>query len=179
VRSGVGGVAQGVRFRAGVRTASDGRTPTEIALASPDDTPFIAHVTDRFSTRMKNFFHLLSLCVFVACVATTHAADKTADVAGEWHFEVETTAGSGSPTFTFKQDGEKITGTYDGAFGTAELVGSVIGNEIKFTFKVTGDSSKELVEYAGTVDGKSMKGTVKIGSLGEGTFTGKLAKKTG
>jgi hypothetical protein len=53
----------------------------------------------------------------------------------------------------------------------------VIGNEIRFTFKVEGDGSKELVEYAGTIDGKSMKGTVKIGSLGEGTFTGKLAKK--
>ena len=36
------------------------------------------------------------------------------DISGNWEFNVETAAGSGSPSFVFKQDGEKITGTYSG-----------------------------------------------------------------
>jgi hypothetical protein len=33
------------------------------------------------------------------------------DVSGKWTFQVETGAGSGSPTFVFKQGGEQLTGT--------------------------------------------------------------------
>jgi hypothetical protein len=129
---------------------------------------------------MKTFISLL-LVALIASANLVRAADKAepaaANVAGVWEFSVDTTAGSGNPTFTFKQEGERITGTYSGAFGTSPLVGSVIGNEIKFTFKVDGDGEKALVEYAGTVDGKTMKGTVKIGTLGEGTFSGHWVKK--
>jgi len=38
------------------------------------------------------------------------------DVTGKWEFNVQKDAGGG-----FKQAGEKLTGTYSGLFGTAEL----------------------------------------------------------
>jgi hypothetical protein len=114
----------------------------------------------------------LILCASASAFAA-QAASKT-DVTGKWVFSVQTGAGSGTPTFTFKQDGEKLTGHYSGQLGEAELTGTVKGDAITFTFN--GDAAGNAVEvtYSGTVESKdSMKGKVKLGDLGEGTFTGK------
>ncbi len=104
------------------------------------------------------------------------AAQKSAkiDVTGKWAFTVETSAGSGTPNFTFKQDGEKLTGHYSGRLGEAELTGTVKGEAISFTF--TGDVQGNKIDaiYTGTVESKdSMKGTVKLAGVAEGTFIGK------
>lgn len=101
------------------------------------------------------------------------SADKT-DVSGAWVFQVETPAGSGTPTFTFKQEGEKLTGQYKGAFGEAPLTGTVKGNKIDFTIKVQAQGQDATINYTGTVekDG-TMKGTVSVADLGSGTWTGK------
>src|SRR5215510_7875808 len=100
----------------------------------------------------------------------TAPADKT-DVSGAWAFQVETPAGSGTPSFTFKQDGEKLTGQYKGAFGEAPLTGTVKGNKIDFTIKVQAQGQEATINYTGTVekDG-TMKGTVNLGDIGSGTW---------
>jgi hypothetical protein len=100
-------------------------------------------------------------------------ADKT-DVSGAWAFQVETPAGSGTPTFTFKQEGEKLIGQYKGAFGEAPLTGTVKGNKIDFTIKVKAQDQDTTINYTGTVekDG-TMKGTVSVADLGSGTWTAK------
>lgn len=101
-------------------------------------------------------------------------ADKT-DVSGAWAFQVETPAGSGTPTFTFKQEGEKLTGQYKGAFGEAPLTGAVKGNKIDFTIKIQAQGQEATLTYTGTVekDG-TMKGTVNLGAdIGSGTWTAK------
>jgi hypothetical protein len=59
-----------------------------------------------------------------------------ANVTGEWSVAVETSAGSGNPSFTFKQEGEKLTGTYKGQFGESPLTGTVKGSDITFTIKI-------------------------------------------
>lgn len=94
------------------------------------------------------------------------------DVTGSWEVEVQTDAGSGSPAFTFKQEGEKLTGSYKGALGEATLTGTVKGDKIEFSFKVSGQV-EGTVTYSGTTDGKTMKGKVSLAGLGEGTFSGK------
>ena len=103
----------------------------------------------------------------------TPAADKT-DISGAWAFQVETPAGSGTPTFTFKQEGEKLTGQYKGAFGEAPLTGTVKGNKIDFSIKVQAQGQEGTIKYTGTVekDG-TMKGTVDLGEIGSGTWTAK------
>jgi hypothetical protein len=98
-------------------------------------------------------------------------ADKI-DVTGAWNVTVETEAGSGNPSFTFKQDGEKLTGKYKGLLGEADLTGTVKGDKIEFSFKVSGQVDG-VVTYNGTTDGKTMKGKLSLAGLGEGTFTGK------
>ncbi len=103
--------------------------------------------------------------------AGAKSSDKV-DVSGAWDFTVETEAGSGNPSFTFKQEGEKLTGRYKGLFGESDLTGTVKGDKIEFSFKVTGQV-EGTVTYNGTTDGKTMKGKVNLAGVGEGTFTGK------
>ena len=101
------------------------------------------------------------------------AAGSGANITGVWDFAVETSQGSGSPTFTFKQQGETLTGTYKGQFGEAPLTGTVKGADVKFTVKVNAQGQDLSITYTGKIDGNSMKGTASFGELGEGTWTGK------
>ena len=108
------------------------------------------------------------LVLIVVC-----AAAFAHDISGKWTFTVQTDAGSGTPTFVFKQEGEKLTGTYNGTFGTAQLAGTVKGDVIEFSFEATMLDQKGKVVYTGKIeaDGK-MKGDVDLGGLGKGTWTG-------
>lgn len=100
------------------------------------------------------------------------AATVTTDVTGTWDLAVQTSAGPGHPVFTFKQEGERLSGRYRGAFGEAPVTGTVRGTAIVFSVKVRAGNQDTVIEYAGTVEGAAMKGRVTIGSFGEGTFTG-------
>jgi hypothetical protein len=92
-----------------------------------------------------------------------------ADITGTWTAAVMLDAGSGTATFVFKQDGEKLSGTYTGTFGTAQVTGSVKGNEVEWTFDAP---QAGKATYTGTLDGeKKMKGTVVYGEVGSGRFT--------
>lgn len=105
------------------------------------------------------------------------AATGTAvDVTGAWALEVTTGSGSGAPTATFTQDGEKLTGQYVGQFGEGPLTGTIKGNAITFSVTLTVQGNSATVVYTGTVDADTMKGTVQFGDFGEGTFTGKKKK---
>ena len=110
-----------------------------------------------------------------AAVASPAAAqsDTRVDVTGTWMMAVETAAGSGTPTVVLKQDGEKLTGQYSGQLGEADVTGTVKGAAVEFSFDVSAQGMSIHVTYAGTADATSMKGAVKLGDLGEGTFTGK------
>lgn len=94
------------------------------------------------------------------------------DVTGTWTMDVETAMGSGSPTFELSQDGQTITGTYEGAFGEAPVAGTIEGSEVTLTIEVTAQGQDLKVDYVGTVDGDTMTGKVVFGAFGEGTFEG-------
>ena len=47
-----------------------------------------------------------------------------------------------SPSLTFKQEGEKLTGTYQGYYGASPLEGQVKEKEIAFTVTTTIEGSK-------------------------------------
>jgi hypothetical protein len=101
------------------------------------------------------------------------AGEAKADASGTWALDVTTPAGSGTPTVTLKQDGEKLSGHYSGLLGEAPLTGTIKGRDITFSFTVTVEGNSGSVIYTGTIDKDTMKGTVTLGELGEGTFTGK------
>jgi hypothetical protein len=111
---------------------------------------------------------LALLALFLVCLpGLAH------DISGAWEFTVETDAGGGNPTFVFKQEGEKLTGTYSGLFGKAELAGTVKGDAIEFSFQVENAQLNGKVVYKGKVEGPSkMKGEVDLAGLAKGTWTG-------
>jgi hypothetical protein len=113
-----------------------------------------------------------AVVALVLVVVTTGRA-QTVDVTGDWAFSVETGMGSGSPAISFKQDGEKLTGTYNGQLGNANFAGTVKGTAIEFSFTLDAQGQTVDVNYTGTVDGKTMKGAVSMaGGQLSGTFTG-------
>src|SRR5690242_12579397 len=83
----------------------------------------------------SNVFAGVLVALAVAVAALGAQASKV-DVTGKWLFNVETAAGSGTPTITLKQDGDKLTGHYSGQLGEADLTGTVKGQEIAFKFSV-------------------------------------------
>lgn len=129
---------------------------------------------------MKSFLTLLVSSLVLAFSSPVLLAEMPAapvNVAGEWHFQVETGQGIGTPSFTLKQDGGTVTGDYKGAFGEAPVSGTVKDHELKLSLKLSGQGQGVVVEYVGTVDGDKIKGKVRFGDFGEGNFTGEKVKK--
>jgi hypothetical protein len=115
---------------------------------------------------LKRALRFAILAIALACAALA------ADISGSWEFTVETSQGSGTPSFDFKQEGEQLSGTYSGQFGTAKLSGSVSGDQVEFTFEIPNLDGK--VRYKGKLDGAArMKGDVEYGDVAKGTFTAK------
>jgi hypothetical protein len=94
---------------------------------------------------------------------------RGADLTGTWSAAVVLDAGNGTATFTFKQTGEALSGTYSGTLGQAQVTGTVKGDQAEWSF----DSEQAgKIAYKGTLDGVGkMKGSVIYGQLGAGTFT--------
>jgi len=117
----------------------------------------------------------VSLTVIVISLAAAAAAQNAkVDVSGVWVFSVESAAGSSSPTITFKQEGEKITGHYSSqVVGEAPLVGTVKDQTIDFTITGEIQGTPLVLKYTGTIENKdSMKGKLST-EFGDGTFTAK------
>ena len=95
------------------------------------------------------------------------------NVTGTWNAVVELDLGSGEPVFVFMQEGEALTGSYEGTFGAAELKGLVSGDQIEFTFGAEGVGE---ATYTGTIMGESMEGTCDYGPIGGGTWTAKKSE---
>lgn len=126
---------------------------------------------------MTRLRFLLSLIAFFAVGSTAlHAQQKGVDVTGKWAFAVTTENGTGYPTVTFKQDGEKVTGTYESQrLGSRAVEGTVKGDTIKFAMK--GADGMPDFEFVGViVDKDNLKGTLEMGGMGSATFTGKRAQ---
>jgi hypothetical protein len=119
---------------------------------------------------------ILRAAAVIALVAGAFAVSPVlaqgVNVTGDWAFNVTTDQGTGTPTLTFKQDGEKLTGKYNGQLGAADLTGSVKGAAIHFTFTIDVQGQQAPVTYDGTVEKNTMKGTMNIAGMVNGTFTG-------
>jgi hypothetical protein len=99
------------------------------------------------------------------------AADEKIDVNGTWDVEIEIAGQTGKPVFTFKQDGEKLTGKYKGQFGEADVTGTLKGDAIEWSFETQGVK----IVYKGTVDKDTMKGQADY--AGQATGDWKAKKK--
>jgi hypothetical protein len=120
---------------------------------------------------MKTLIRTLGVVTVASLLAAAALVAQATNVTGEWTFNVQTDQGGGTPTITFKQDGEKLTGTYAGQLGNSELTGTVKGNAIRFTFNIDVQGQQAPVTYDGTVEKNTMNGKMDIGGMVNGTFT--------
>jgi hypothetical protein len=121
---------------------------------------------------MKSMIRVLTVVVFaLALLVPARLGAQATNITGDWAFNVQTDQGGGTPTISFKQDGEKLTGKYVGQLGNADLTGTLKGDAIHFTFTLDVQGQQAPVTYDGTVEKNTMKGKMDIGGMVNGTFT--------
>ncbi len=94
--------------------------------------------------------------MLVALVATIAMA---ADIAGKWKSEAPGRDGNVRVTnYTFKVDGDKLTGTIGGGMGeTAISEGKINGDEISFVVVRSMGGEERKIQYKGKVSGDEIK----------------------
>jgi len=98
------------------------------------------------------------------------------DVTGVWESTVESPQGAMMSTATYKQEGEKLTGTHVGQMGELPLTGTVKGNAITYTITVDAQGQQFTLTYAGKVEGDTITGTVDFAGMGSATWSAKRKK---
>jgi hypothetical protein len=103
---------------------------------------------------------LLSVCVAMIMALTTASA-FAADVSGTWTGDMKSPDGANSfqLSFTFKQDGAKLTGTVQGPQGEPIAIseGKVDGDKLFFNVSFNGMT----IVHEGTINGEEIKLTSK------------------
>jgi hypothetical protein len=109
--------------------------------------------------KITRAFFLVSLVGLLAVSALAAAID------GKWKAEYAGRDGQTRTTnFTFKADGEKLTGTVSGRQGdTAISEGKISGDEISFTVVRSFQGEERKMQYKGKISGDEIKLTVQMG----------------
>ena len=110
------------------------------------------------------------LCLAAAAVLSAAPAAPAA-IAGQWQLTVELAVGTGRPLVTFNQDGEKITGTYEGRYGKSALEGTVKDNHVEFIVTMVAEGTTVSGSFAGDIEKDRMTGTVEYEGAGDGTWS--------
>jgi opacity protein-like surface antigen len=119
------------------------------------------------------------MAAVAAAVAILAVVVQAADVTGKWAGQVPARDGATrEATFTFKQDGEKLTGSMTGPQGDIELKdGAVKGDDINFNVVMSFGGNEVKLLYKGKVAGDEMKLTrTRDGGTASPEFTLKRAK---
>jgi hypothetical protein len=95
----------------------------------------------------------------LALIAVLWAVTWAADVSGQWRAEYTSPDGqTRQSTFTFKVDGETLTGTVASAMGEAKISdGKVSGDQITFTVIRDFGGNEVKFSYKGKVSGDEIK----------------------
>lgn len=111
----------------------------------------------------------LAAITFALSAIAVGAQQVLADVTGKWRFAVVTENGTGTPAVVLKQEGEKLTGTYESArMGVRNIEGTVKKDSLRFALK---GGEVELTFVGVVVDKDNLRGTVDFGGAGGATFT--------
>ena len=116
-----------------------------------------------------------ALLPFLVLVFTASAAD----VSGTWKAAIETPNGPFETTFSFKAEGEKLTGSTSNRFMQDAPIseGKIDGDQISFVVAGNFNGNEVKVNYKGKVAGDEIKLTIEIaGRDGALEMTAKRAK---
>jgi len=125
---------------------------------------------------MKNYLVAILLIGLIASLgAAAPQAGAIANISGTWSLSVDLDdGGHGDPTFVFKQEGEKVSGTYSGPLGEQTVTGTVKGDKAEFGFEASRDGETIKALYTGKIESPGkMTGTVAFnGGSTRGKWTG-------
>jgi hypothetical protein len=108
-----------------------------------------------------------------AASTTARPAATVRDLAGTWDFSGVTENGTGTPVIVIKQEGAKITGTYEsGRFGVRAISGAVSGDTLRFVLAPASEGGVALTYVGRILSADLVKGEVDFQGMGSASFTG-------
>jgi len=115
-----------------------------------------------------------------AAVASPGAQDPPkpapTTVTGKWTMSMDIeNMGTATTALEFKQDGEKLTGTYTGRYGAFKLEGTLKARKIAFTVYLVAEGQESTMYFEGEVadDFATMKGQGSIEGMGAVAWSAK------
>lgn len=128
----------------------------------------------RTGTMLRGVLMLVSMVTMAASIVLA------ADINGKWKGELDAPDGQKiTNTFTFKVDGEKVTGTvFSSRSGTEAPIedGTLKGDALAFTLTRTIEDNQMKLRYTGKVKGDEIAMTVS-GDMGGQNFEMQLVAK--
>ncbi len=91
---------------------------------------------------------------------------QLASLAGQWSAKLTFARGSAEHTLVFEQQDDRLLGTHYGEYGSGDLTGSVTANQVHFRSAQQIEGQRLFYEFAGTVEGDKMGGTLNMGEYG-------------
>ena len=91
------------------------------------------------------------------------ASAASADITGTWEVTIHYPQPDGDypATYVLKQDGEKITGTYHGMYGPADVTGAVKSEAVVLSVTLNVNGGRNTARFSGKVSSATkMSGTV-------------------
>src|SRR5579863_3645868 len=100
-----------------------------------------------------------------------------ADISGQWTATFNTQVGEQHYTYTFKVDGEKLTGTAKSDNGTVTIEnGTVKGDDVSFVENLDYQGQKLAITYTGKISGDEIKFTRDVGGAAKEDLVAKRVK---
>ncbi len=104
-------------------------------------------------------------------------AATAAAATGTWTLNVNLGGGDIAVTLVLEQEGERLRGSIQGGFGSAEIANASAGSggDIRFTVPATFEGQTAEATFTGRITGSEMQGTVNVVGRAPGSFTGTRA----
>jgi hypothetical protein len=117
-------------------------------------------------------FLVSGLALFLLC-----ALALAADFNGTWTAAIETQIGVQNYTYTFKVDGEKLTGKTKSQYGESDIAEGVVkGDDISFVENLNYEGMPLRITYKGKIAGDEIKFTRNVAEIADETFVAKRSK---
>jgi hypothetical protein len=139
--------------------------------------PGIRYVDFKVERKENKGMKLRSVLALTALLAGLTVTALAADIDGQWTAAFDTQIGEQHYTYTFKADGEKLTGSAKNDRGTSEIKdGTIKGNAVSFTENLEFDGNALVITYTGTISGDEIKLHRKVGDFAEEDLVAKRVK---
>jgi len=105
--------------------------------------------------------------------------DKKPDITGKWTFTTQSDYGTSTPTVSFTQKGDSLTGRYSSAtLGERDFIGTIKDGKLYFGFTAEAGGQEFQMAFAGTLGANDvMQGSIEAAGTAFGTFSAVRQKK--